>query len=66
MGKTHGRLVLFVLLGVAATFVGTGAAARPERAQAPKPELQRALDGLVAAGIPGAVLLVREIGRAHV
>jgi D-alanyl-D-alanine carboxypeptidase len=63
MGKTHGRLELFVLLGVAATFVGTGAAARPERAQAPKPELQRALDGLVAAGIPGAVLLVREGDR---
>ena len=62
-GTTHGRLVLFVLLGVVAMFVGSGAAARPERAEAPQPELQRALDDLVAAGVPGAVLLVREGDR---
>jgi D-alanyl-D-alanine carboxypeptidase len=67
LGKAHGRLVLlvllFVLLGVVATFVGTGAAAGPERADAREPELQRALDNLVAAGVPGAVLLVREGDR---
>ena len=67
MERTRGRLVLlvvlFVLLGVVAVFVGSGAAASPERAEAPEPELQRALDNLVAAGVPGAVLLVREGDR---
>lgn len=63
MGKTHGSLVLFVLLCVVATFVGTDAAARPERAETREPELQRALDQLVDAGVPGAIALVRNGDR---
>jgi len=40
--------------------VATGAAAAPGRTGARQPELQRALDRIVAAGAPGAVLLVRD------
>ena len=57
------RLVSFVLLAVAATLGATAAAATPDRPPAREPELQRRLDDLVAAGIPGAVLLVREGDR---
>jgi D-alanyl-D-alanine carboxypeptidase len=52
--------VLVVLLALAAAVGATAATAAPERASAPKPNLQRALDQIVAAGVPGAVLLVRE------
>jgi D-alanyl-D-alanine carboxypeptidase len=60
MGKTHGRLVLLVLLGVVAVVAAAAVSAAPEPSTARELELQRALDGLVAAGVPGAVLLVRE------
>jgi D-alanyl-D-alanine carboxypeptidase len=55
--------VLIALLALVAAFAATAAGAAPERAEAPEPELQRALDELVAAGVPGAVLLVREDDR---
>ena len=43
-------------LGIAAS---TAAAAAPSHA-VPRAELQRALDGVVAAGVPGAIVLVRD------
>jgi D-alanyl-D-alanine carboxypeptidase len=52
-----------VVLALAAAVGATAGAAPPARAAAPQPELQRALDALVAAGVPGAVALVRERGR---
>jgi D-alanyl-D-alanine carboxypeptidase len=58
-----GRLVSFVLLALAAAVAAATVSAAPERAAAREPQLQRALDDLVAAGIPGAVLLVREGDR---
>src|SRR2546430_10663781 len=61
MQQRHRTLVVILLLalaGVAAT-ASTADAAAPAR----EPKLQRALDRVVAAGVPGAVLLVREGDR---
>jgi D-alanyl-D-alanine carboxypeptidase len=55
--------VLIALLALVAAFTATVAGAALEPAEAREPGLQRALDNLVAAGVPGAVLLVREGGR---
>jgi D-alanyl-D-alanine carboxypeptidase len=55
-----GSRVLFGLLVLAAALAATACGGDPERAATREPELQRALDELVAAGVPGAVLLVRE------
>jgi D-alanyl-D-alanine carboxypeptidase len=49
----------FALAAVALVAPVSAASERP----AGKPELQRSLDRVVAAGVPGAVLLVRESGR---
>src|SRR5688500_3976135 len=62
-GKTHGRLVLLVLLGAVAAVAAAAVSAAPEHSTAREPTLQRALDNLVASGVPGAVLLVREGDR---
>jgi len=55
-----GRSVLVVLLAFGVAVGASAVAAAPQRAAAREPELQRALDRLVAAGVPGAVALVRE------
>jgi D-alanyl-D-alanine carboxypeptidase len=60
-----GRRGLFALLGLAAAVAVTACGGAPARAatrepETREPELQKALDELVAAGVPGAVLLVRE------
>jgi D-alanyl-D-alanine carboxypeptidase len=64
MRKTSHGLACFVWLAVAAS-VGAApvATAAPERPATGVPRLQRALDGVVAAGVPGAVLLVRDGDR---
>lgn len=48
------------LLVLAAALAATACGGGSERAATREPELQRGLDELVAAGVPGAVLLVRE------
>ena len=58
-----GRHVLVALLALGAVVGATACAGAPERAAAREPELQRALDQLVAAGAPGAIALVREGDR---
>jgi D-alanyl-D-alanine carboxypeptidase len=58
-----GRYVLVVLLALGVAVGATAAAAAPQRAAAREPELQRALDRVVAAGVPGAVALVRDGNR---
>jgi len=58
-----GRHVLLALLALGAVVGATACAGAPERAAAREPELQRALDQLVAAGAPGAIALVREGDR---
>jgi D-alanyl-D-alanine carboxypeptidase len=58
-----GRYVLVVWLALGVAVGATAAAAAPQRAPAREPELQRALDRLVAAGVPGAVALVRDGNR---
>ena len=58
-----GRYVLAVLLALGVAVGATAAAAAPQRPPAREPELQRALDRLVAAGVPGAVALVRDGNR---
>jgi D-alanyl-D-alanine carboxypeptidase len=55
-----GSRVLFGLLALVTAVAATACGREPERAATREPELQRALDGLVAAGVPGAVLLVRD------
>ena len=52
-------VALLALAGLAATAV----TATPDRAAGRETQLQRALDRVVAAGVPGAVLLVREGDR---
>ncbi len=52
-------VALLAIAGVAATAV----TATPYRAAGRETQLQRALDRVVAAGVPGAVLLVREGDR---
>jgi D-alanyl-D-alanine carboxypeptidase len=61
--KAMGRYVLVVLLVLAAAVGATAAGSAPERAPVREQALQRALDEVVAAGVPGAVLLVREGNR---
>jgi len=58
-----GRYVLVVLLALVVAVGATAAAASAQRAPAREPELQRALDRLVAAGVAGAVALVRDGDR---
>src|SRR5215213_5051247 len=53
------RYVLVVLLALAAAVGAEPATAAPGRA----PELQRGLDAVVAAGVPGAVAVVRDGDR---
>jgi D-alanyl-D-alanine carboxypeptidase len=55
-----GRHVLVVLLALGVAAGATAAAAAPQPAPTRKPVLQRALDQVVAAGVPGAVALVRD------
>ena len=55
------RSALLSLLVVTAV-AGSTATAAPRRDAARAPGLQRALDDVVAAGVPGAVLLVRRGG----
>jgi D-alanyl-D-alanine carboxypeptidase len=57
------RYVFLGLLALAAAVSATAVTAAPERAAGRENELQRALDDLVATGIPGAVLLVRDGDR---
>lgn len=57
------RYVLVVLLALAAAVVAAAVTAAPERRTARESDLKGRLDDLVAAGIPGAVLLVREGDR---
>ena len=58
-----GRYVLVVLLALGVAVGSTAAAAAPQRAPVREAQLQRALDRLVAAGVPGAVALVRDGDR---
>jgi D-alanyl-D-alanine carboxypeptidase len=63
MTSTHSRIVLALVTVVAAT-PAVPASAAPDRSSAgPSTELRRGLDHVVAAGVPGAVLLVRQGGR---
>jgi D-alanyl-D-alanine carboxypeptidase len=57
-----GKYVL-ILLVLAAASGATACTRAPERATAREPHLQAALDQLVAAGAPGALVLVREGDR---
>src|SRR5687767_7632416 len=59
--STARRAVLTALVAVLAT--AAPATAAPDRTAGREPDLQRALDRLVAAGAPGAVALVRERDR---
>jgi D-alanyl-D-alanine carboxypeptidase len=61
MRRPSREITLALLTALAALFAGpaTPAAAAPGR----EAKLQRALDRVVATGVPGAVLLVRERGR---
>jgi D-alanyl-D-alanine carboxypeptidase len=52
-----------VLLALAALVVATVVGAAPERSATRQQELQRALDEVVAAGVPGAIALVRDGDR---
>src|SRR2546430_1891528 len=64
MARTRRKIALWLapLVLAAAALVGSASAGR-ERAAGREAELQRALDQVVAAGAPGAVLLVREGDR---
>jgi D-alanyl-D-alanine carboxypeptidase len=57
------RYVLLALLALVAGVVATATTATPGRSAGHEQELQRALDQVVAAGVPGAVVLVREGDR---
>jgi D-alanyl-D-alanine carboxypeptidase len=57
-----GKYVL-ILLVLAAASGATACTSAPERATAREPQLQAALDQLVAAGAPGVLVLVREGDR---
>jgi D-alanyl-D-alanine carboxypeptidase len=59
--RAHARVS--ILAAVALAVVAGGATAAPEATRARQPELQRALDRLVAAGAPGAILLLRDGDR---
>jgi D-alanyl-D-alanine carboxypeptidase len=61
--KLMGRFVFVVLLALGVAVAATSATAAPGPAPARETELQRALDEVVAAGVPGAVALVRVDGR---
>ena len=54
---------VLVLLVLAAASGATACTSAPERSATREPELQGALDQLVAAGAPGAITLVREGDR---
>ncbi len=56
-------LTLLTALAVLVAVPVAPATAAPERAAEREAKLQRAVDRVVAAGVPGAVLLVRERGR---
>jgi D-alanyl-D-alanine carboxypeptidase len=58
--KTMLGLTLLVLTAAAVALAASGS---PDRTPRREVKLQRALDQLVAAGVPGALLLVREDGR---
>jgi D-alanyl-D-alanine carboxypeptidase len=60
--KIMRRYVLLVVAALAAV-AAMSATASIGQGAAREPELQRALDGAVAAGVPGAVLLVRDGDR---
>jgi D-alanyl-D-alanine carboxypeptidase len=62
MTKTHMKVAL-ALLAVAAAAPAASASAAPHPSAPRAAKLQRALDQVVAAGVPGAVLLVRERDR---
>src|SRR5687767_13035366 len=58
----------FLILGAAAALLlvavgGSAATASPDRAPPGNAQLQAALDGVVAAGVPGALVLVRNGDR---
>jgi D-alanyl-D-alanine carboxypeptidase len=55
-----GRNLRVVVLALAVAVGAAPSAAAAGRAPAREPELQRALDRVVAAGVPGAVALVRD------
>jgi D-alanyl-D-alanine carboxypeptidase len=60
-GRTATRYSLLTLLVCLALVLVVGAAsAAPKSGQSAAPVLQRALDQVVAAGVPGAVVLARE------
>ena len=64
MRTTHRKIALWLApLALAAATLALSACGASERAAGDKPRLQRALDQVVAAGVPGAVLLVREGDR---
>src|SRR4051794_17600754 len=61
MSRTHARLAL-ATFALAALVAASASSARDLRA-ARDPQLQRRLDAVVGAGVPGAVLLVRDGDR---
>jgi D-alanyl-D-alanine carboxypeptidase len=61
MARTHTKLALAVaLVALAAAAPAAPASAARDRSAGREAKLQRGLDQVVAAGVPGAVLLVRE------
>ena len=63
MTRTHRNVALSLALFALAAAPAMAAAAGRDRSTAREAKLQRGLDHVVAAGVPGAVLLVREGGR---
>jgi D-alanyl-D-alanine carboxypeptidase len=63
MTKRSARISVLGLALAAAVAVATAGTAAPERIAGRETKRQRALDQVVAAGVPGAVLLVREGDR---
>src|SRR4051794_35192232 len=61
MTRTHRQLALaLALVALAAAAPAAPASAARDRSAGRETKLQRGLDRVVAAGVPGAVLLVRE------
>ena len=63
MGSPRRRIEALVLFALAAALAASACTTAPERAGGGEPELQRALDEVVAAGVPGAIVLVRDGDR---
>ena len=60
MARRHGRTSIWLAALVVVAALAGSASAAPAGAPGPETRLQRALDDLVAAGAPGAVVVVRH------